>query len=92
MGDWTAADIPDQSGRHAIVTGANSGLGFHVALGLARSGARVVLACRSAGRGQAALERVQAEVPGADAELRLSTSPTCHRCAPSRPASRSPLT
>jgi NAD(P)-dependent dehydrogenase (short-subunit alcohol dehydrogenase family) len=71
MGGWTAADIPDQSGRRAIVTGANSGLGFHVALELARGGARVVLACRNGRRGQAALERLHAEVPGADAELRL---------------------
>jgi NAD(P)-dependent dehydrogenase (short-subunit alcohol dehydrogenase family) len=71
MGNWTAADIPDQSGRSTIVTGANSGLGFHVALGLARGGARVVLACRNEDRGQAALERLRAVVPSADVELRL---------------------
>jgi NAD(P)-dependent dehydrogenase (short-subunit alcohol dehydrogenase family) len=71
MGNWTAADIPDQSGRRAIVTGANSGLGFQVALELARGGARLVLACRNLDRGRAALERLRAEVPGADVELRL---------------------
>jgi NAD(P)-dependent dehydrogenase (short-subunit alcohol dehydrogenase family) len=71
MGNWTAADIPDQSGRSAIVTGANSGLGLRVALGLARGGARVLLACRDEARGHAALERLHAEVPGTDSELRL---------------------
>jgi NAD(P)-dependent dehydrogenase (short-subunit alcohol dehydrogenase family) len=71
VGNWTASHVPDQSGHRAIVTGANAGLGLHVALGLARGGARVVLACRNKERGQAALARLQAEVPGADAELRL---------------------
>jgi NAD(P)-dependent dehydrogenase (short-subunit alcohol dehydrogenase family) len=69
--NWSAAHIPDQSGRRAIVTGANSGLGYDVALELARRGARVVLACRNDRRGQAALERLQAEIPGADAEVGL---------------------
>ena len=39
MAKWTAADIPDLQGRRAIVTGANSGIGFHTALELARRGA-----------------------------------------------------
>ena len=71
MGRWTAADIPDQSGRRAIVTGANSGLGLHTALEIARHGGQVILACRDEGRGRAALERLLAEAPGAGAELRL---------------------
>jgi NAD(P)-dependent dehydrogenase (short-subunit alcohol dehydrogenase family) len=50
---WTAADIPDQSGRLAIVTGANSGLGRITAIELARHGADVVIACRSVEKGQA---------------------------------------
>ncbi|WP_067823074.1 oxidoreductase [Actinomadura kijaniata] len=69
MGGWSAADIPDLSGRRAIVTGANSGLGYHTALGLARRGASVVLACRSAERGRAALDRIRAAAPDADAVL-----------------------
>jgi NAD(P)-dependent dehydrogenase (short-subunit alcohol dehydrogenase family) len=67
---WTAREIPDQSGRTAVVTGANSGLGYVTARELARRGARVVLGCRSEERGRAALERLRGEVPEADAELR----------------------
>ncbi|HEX2087930.1 MAG TPA: oxidoreductase [Solirubrobacteraceae bacterium] len=70
MAKWTAEDIPDQSGRHAVVTGANSGLGHHVSTELARKGARVILACRDLGRGEDALRRLRERVPGADAELR----------------------
>ncbi|HEV2813733.1 MAG TPA: oxidoreductase [Solirubrobacteraceae bacterium] len=70
MPKWTADDIPDQTGRLAIVTGANSGLGYHVSTELARRGARVILACRDQGRGQDALDRLLADAPGADAELR----------------------
>jgi len=65
---WTTADIPDQSGRIAIVTGANAGLGYRVALELARKGARVILTARDPARGTAAVERLRAEVPGASAE------------------------
>ncbi|MEU1269617.1 oxidoreductase [Streptomyces sp. NPDC005799] len=69
MPGWSERDIPDQSGRVAVVTGANSGLGYVVARELARKGARVVLACRSEVRGRAAAERVVEEVPGAVAEF-----------------------
>jgi NAD(P)-dependent dehydrogenase (short-subunit alcohol dehydrogenase family) len=48
---WTAADMPDQAGRTAIVTGANSGLGASIARELARAGATVVLACRNTAKG-----------------------------------------
>lgn len=67
---WTLDSIPDQSGRLAVVTGANSGIGHVTACELARRGAHVVLACRSLERGRAALDRLEAEVPGARAEVR----------------------
>ncbi|MET8687984.1 oxidoreductase [Streptomyces sp. NPDC004732] len=70
MAAWTANDIPDQSGRTAVVTGANSGLGYVTARELARRGAHVILACRSAERGVAAVDRLLREVPDADVEFR----------------------
>jgi NAD(P)-dependent dehydrogenase (short-subunit alcohol dehydrogenase family) len=51
---WTAKDIPDQSGRTAIVTGANSGIGLVAARELARAGARVIMACRDDAKATAA--------------------------------------
>ncbi|MBE1537533.1 oxidoreductase [Actinomadura algeriensis] len=69
MRGWTADDIGDLTGRRAIVTGANSGLGYHTALQLARHGASVVLACRSAERGRAAHDRIRAAAPDADVAL-----------------------
>jgi NAD(P)-dependent dehydrogenase (short-subunit alcohol dehydrogenase family) len=68
---WTASDIPDQTGRVAVVTGANSGLGYVTALELARHGARVVLACRDRERGEAAKSRLRFTVPTARVQLKL---------------------
>lgn len=68
---WTAAEIGNLKGRIALITGANSGIGFEAARALARCGARVILACRSEERGRAAVERIRNEMPDADAALEL---------------------
>lgn len=62
---WSRADIPDQAGRVAVVTGANGGLGLETAEALAAAGAHVVLAARSPGKTEAAVARIRAAVPGA---------------------------
>src|SRR5258708_16186021 len=63
--DWTVADIPSQAGRRALITGANSGIGYYAALELARKGAHVLLSCRDQAKGDAALARIRSEVPWA---------------------------
>ncbi|MBS1104786.1 MAG: short-chain dehydrogenase/reductase [Deltaproteobacteria bacterium] len=65
---WAIADIPVQSGRVAIVTGANSGLGSESALALAAKGAHVVLACRDAAKAQSALQAIRAASPAVSVE------------------------
>jgi protochlorophyllide reductase len=62
---WVPADIPDLTGRRAIVTGANAGLGLEVAHGLAAHGAEVVLACRNTAKAEAAAAALRARTPGA---------------------------
>jgi NAD(P)-dependent dehydrogenase (short-subunit alcohol dehydrogenase family) len=69
MSKWSAAQIPDQGGRVAVVTGANSGLGLSTALELARAGARVVLASRD-GKAEGAAGRIARAVPAAALEPR----------------------
>src|SRR5215203_4073834 len=66
---WTAADIPDQSGRVAVVTGANGGLGLEVARELARKGGHVVMAARDQAKAEAARASIHHEVPDASLEL-----------------------
>jgi len=68
---WTVAEIPSQAGRRALITGANSGIGYHAALELARKGAHVLIASRDKARGDAALVRIRAEIPAASAEVVL---------------------
>jgi NAD(P)-dependent dehydrogenase (short-subunit alcohol dehydrogenase family) len=69
MQPWTFNDIPDQTGRTAIVTGANTGIGRETARMLALKGAHVVLACRNADKGRAALAQILAEKPAGRADL-----------------------
>jgi len=65
MARWTADEIPDLSGRTAVVTGGNSGIGYHTALELARHGARVVVASRSGDKGRAAVKQIKDATSGA---------------------------
>jgi len=68
-GKWTISNIPDQSGKVVIVTGANSGLGFETARALAAKGAQVVMACRNQGKAEAAAQEILAEFPQAKVDL-----------------------
>jgi NAD(P)-dependent dehydrogenase (short-subunit alcohol dehydrogenase family) len=83
-GAWTTADIPDQRGRIAIVSGGNSGIGFEAAAALAASGAHVVLACRDPGRAKAAVDEIRARHPAASVEaqeLDLASLASVRACA-----------
>ena len=69
MARWTVADIPDQSGKTVIVTGANSGLGYETALALAAKGAQLVIACRDKSRAELAMRAMRAQIPDAKLEF-----------------------
>lgn len=60
---WTEADVPSQAGRTAVITGANTGIGFEAARVLAARGATVVLACRDMAKGEAAADRIISASP-----------------------------
>ncbi|MCU1390580.1 MAG: dehydrogenase/reductase [Ilumatobacteraceae bacterium] len=66
---WSETDIPDQSGRVALVTGANSGIGYEAARALAQHGAKVLLGCRNPTKAAAALEQIRNAAPDADVEI-----------------------
>src|SRR5215468_8876920 len=66
---WSAADIPGQHGRTAVVTGANGGLGLETARQLAAQGAHVVMAVRNQEKAAAAVEEIRASAPDASLEL-----------------------
>jgi NAD(P)-dependent dehydrogenase (short-subunit alcohol dehydrogenase family) len=81
---WALAEVPDQQGRTAVITGANTGVGFEVAEVLARHGATVVLACRSLERATEAADRIRDAAPDATVEtvqLDLASLASVHRAA-----------
>lgn len=67
---WTAEDVPDQTGRVAVITGSNTGIGYHTAEVLAGHGALTVLAVRDLDKGKAAAERIRKACPDACVEVR----------------------
>lgn len=67
---WTLDNIPDQTNRVAIVTGANSGLGYETSLALAQKNATVVMACRNMSKGEDAKKQVLEHAPDANVDLR----------------------
>src|SRR5271163_2664643 len=66
---WKAADIPSLAGKRVLITGANSGIGYHAALKLARKGAHILFASRDRRKGEAAIARLEADSPGTHTEL-----------------------
>ena len=68
-GQWTEGEVPDQSGRTAVITGGNSGIGFEAARVLAGRGARLILGCRDQGKAHDAVTRIRAAAPGANVRV-----------------------
>ncbi|HSR15525.1 MAG TPA: SDR family NAD(P)-dependent oxidoreductase, partial [Gemmatimonadales bacterium] len=68
---WTVADIPDQTGRTAVVTGASGGLGLETARALAGAGAQVIMAARNLDKAERAKADILSTHPGAGLEIRI---------------------
>ena len=71
LASWVSTHVPDQSGRIAVITGANSGIGYEAARGFMLAGGHVVMACRSAGKAAEALAALQRAAPAGTAEVRI---------------------
>ena len=69
MTKWTVDNMPDQTGRVAVVTGANTGIGFETAAALAARNAKVIMACRNRQKAEDAMERIHQRTPGAELEF-----------------------
>lgn len=70
MNIWTIEDIPDLTGKTAVITGADGGLGRETTRGLAAAGATVVMACRNSTEGEAAAAAIRQDLPQADLQVR----------------------
>jgi len=84
MKKWTVDNIPDQKGRIALVTGANSGLGFEISQTLALKNAEVILACRDEKKAKTAIEHILTKIPKAKltfVKLDLSDLDSVSECA-----------
>ena len=69
MTNFTAADVPDQTGNTVFITGANTGLGYEAAKELAGKGARVLIGCRSKAKAEQARKNIVAKYPKADVAI-----------------------
>jgi NAD(P)-dependent dehydrogenase (short-subunit alcohol dehydrogenase family) len=81
---WSTDDIPDLTGRRAVVTGVTGGLGLHTAIGLARKGAQLVVTARDSAKAEASLARIAKDAPGASVDvvpLDLADLSDCRRAA-----------
>ena len=75
MSGFTFDDIPDQTGRTALVTGANTGIGFHIAEMLAKNGAKVLMGCRNRDKAESARQDLLKLAPGADVDSHTRCPP-----------------
>lgn len=66
---WSTDDIPDLTGRRAVITGVTGGLGLHTAIGLARKGASLVVTAREPAKAAAALDRIATDTPGTSVDV-----------------------